>query len=139
METNKKIKKRKLSIKKLTIFIIICCIIVCFVILFSGEEKMVKSRYDKILLIGIDAMDPKVTDKLMSEGMLPNFLRLKEIGSFSKLSTVLPAESPVAWTTIATGTNPGKHGLFDFIARNPENYLLDVAITKQKSRYSTKF
>ena len=139
METNKKIKKRKLSIKKLTIFIIICCIIVCFVILFSGEEKMVKSRYDKILLIGIDAMDPKVTDKLMSEGMLPNFLRLKEIGSFSKLSTVLPAESPVAWTTIATGTNPGKHGLFDFVTRNPENYLLEVSITKQKSKYSTKF
>jgi len=139
VETNKKIKKRKLSIKKLTIFIIICCIIVCFVILFSGEEKMVKSRYDKILLIGIDAMDPKVTDKLMSEGMLPNFLRLKEIGSFSKLSTVLPAESPVAWTTIATGTNPGKHGLFDFVTRNPENYLLEVSITKQKSKYSTKF
>lgn len=139
METNKKIKKRKLSIKKLTIFIIICIIIVCFVIFFLGEEKMVKSRYDKMLIIGIDGMDPKVTDKLMSEGMLPNFLRLKEIGSFSKLKTVLPAESPVAWTTIATGTNPGKHGLFDFVTRDPKTYLLEVAITKQKSKYSTKF
>ena len=141
METNKKIKKRKLSIKKLTIFIIICIISIYFVgnIFFSGEEKMVKSRYDKVLLIGIDAMDPKVTDKLMSEGMLPNFLKLKEIGSFSKLNTILPAESPVAWTTIATGTNPGKHGLFDFVTRNPEDYLLEVSITKQKSKYSTKF
>jgi len=100
---------------------------------------MVKSRYDKMLIIGIDGMDPKVTDKLMSEGMLPNFLRLKEIGSFSKLKTVLPAESPVAWTTIATGTNPGKHGLFDFVTRDPKTYLLEVAITKQKSKYSTKF
>ncbi len=139
METNNKIKKRKLNLKKLTIFIIICIIIVCFVIFFSGEEKMVKSRYDKVFIIGIDAMDPKVTNKLINEGMLPNFLRLKEIGSFSKLNTILPAESPVAWTTIATGTNPGKHGLFDFITRNPENYLLGVSITKQKSRYSTKF
>jgi len=139
METNNKIKKRKLNLKKLTIFIIICIIIVCFVIFFSGEEKMVKSRYDKVLIIGIDAMDPKVTDKLIREDMLPNFLRLKEIGSFSKLKTILPAESPVAWTTISTGTNPGKHGLFDFVTRNPENYLLGVSITKQKSRYSTKF
>jgi len=141
METNNKIKKRKLNAKKLTIFIfiIICIIIVCFVIFFLGEEKMVKSRYDKILLIGIDGMDPKITNRLISEGMLPNFLKLKEIGSFSKLKTVLPAESPVAWTTIATGANPGKHGLFDFVTRNPENYLLEVAITKQKSRYSTKF
>jgi len=141
METNNKIKKRKLNAKKLTIFIftIICIIIVCFVIFFSGEEKMVKSRYDKVLIIGIDAMDPKVTNKLISEGMLPNFLKLKEIGSFSKLKTVLPAESPVAWTTISTGTNPGKHGLFDFITRDPKTYLLEVSITKQKSKYSTKF
>jgi len=141
METNKKIKKRKLNAEKLTIFIIICIVLVYFVgnIFFLREEKMVKGRYDKILLIGIDGMDPEVTNKLMSEGMLPNFLKLKETGSFAKLKTVLPAESPVAWTTIATGTNPGKHGLFDFIARNPENYLLEIAITKQKSRYSTKF
>ena len=141
MGTNKKIKKRKLNIKKLTIFIfiVICIIIVCFVMFFSRGEKMVKGRYDKILIIGIDAMDPKVTNKLMGEGMLPNFLKLKEMGSFSKLKTILPAESPVAWTTISTGTNPGKHGLFDFVTRNPENYLLEVSITKQKSRYSTKF
>jgi len=141
METNNKIKKRKLNAKKLTIFIIICVILVYLVSnnFFSREEKMVKGRYDKVLLIGIDGMDPKVTDKLMDEGMLPNFLRLKETGSFSKLKTLLPAESPVAWTTISTGTNPGKHGLFDFVTRNPENYLLEVSITKQKSRYSTKF
>ncbi len=138
MENN---KKRKLNIKKLIIFIIICVILIYFVSnnFFSREEKMVKSRYDKMLIIGIDGMDPKVTNKLMSEGMLPNFLRLKEIGSFSKLNTILPAESPVAWTTISTGTNPGKHGLFDFVTRNPENYLLGVSITKQKSRYGTKF
>jgi len=139
MEINNKIKKRKLNAKKLTIFIIMCAIIVCFVIFFSREEKMVKGRYDKMLIIGIDGMDPEIINKLMSEGMLPNFLKLKEMGNFSKLKTVLPAESPVAWTTIATGTNPGKHGLFDFVTRNPENYLLEVAITKQKSKYSTKF
>ena len=141
METNKKIKKRKLNAEKLIIFIIICIISVYFVgnIFFSREEKMVKSRYDKILLIGIDGMDLEVTNKLMSEGMLPNFLKLKEIGSFAGLNTVLPAESPVAWTTIATGTNPGKHGLFDFVTRDPKTYLPEVSITKQKSRYSTKF
>ena len=103
---------------------------------------MIKSKpgsYNKVLIIGIDAMDPKITEKLMAENLLPNFLKLEKIGNFSKLRTTLPAETPVAWTTAATGTNPGKHGIVDFIIRDPKTYTPEISITKQKSKYSTAF
>jgi predicted AlkP superfamily phosphohydrolase/phosphomutase len=36
----------------------------------------------------------------------------------------------VAWSTFATGTNPGGHGIFDFIGRNPQTYLPDLALNR---------
>ncbi|MEE8401791.1 MAG: alkaline phosphatase family protein [Candidatus Hydrothermarchaeaceae archaeon] len=93
---------------------------------------MTGDRYNKILLIGIDGTDPDIMKKLMDEGHLPNFVRLKDSGSFLSLETNLPAESPSAWASIATGTNPGKHNIFGFIGRNPKNYLPYLAILKQK-------
>ena len=96
----------------------------------SGE------RMTKVLLIGIDAMDPKVVDKLMSEGKLPNFEKL----SYSSLETTIPPETPVAWSAAATGSNPGKYGIYDFISRNPETYLPKLSLTEQDSSFTgTKY
>ena len=97
---------------------------------------MVKGRYDKVLLIGIDGMDPKISKKLMDEGKLPNFKRLADEGTFINLNTTYPPHSPVAWTTIATGTNPGKHNIFDFIRRNPNNYMPELSLSKSVSGIS---
>jgi len=77
----------------------------------------------KVIILGIDAMDPQITEKLMQGGRLPNLAYLKTKGSYSYLKTTIPSESVVAWTSFATGLNPGSHGIFDFIMRNPENYL----------------
>ena len=93
------------------------------IFLFAGlvgcagmESKMPENApYQKVILIGIDGTDPKVIDQLMEAGDLPNFLKLKQIGSYHRLRTSNPAESPVAWTSIATGMNPGTHNIFDFI------------------------
>ncbi|MEM3610009.1 MAG: alkaline phosphatase family protein, partial [Candidatus Anstonellales archaeon] len=73
-----------------------------------------------------------IVNELMREGKLPNFLRLSKLGSFSALETTIPPETPVAWTTAATGVNPGKHGVIDFIIRDPNTYLPEISITKQK-------
>jgi len=77
----------------------------------------------KIIIIGIDAMDPNITEKLMREGRLPNLSYLKANGGYSRLATTNPAESVVAWSTFSTGLNPGDHGIFDFIMRDPDTYL----------------
>jgi predicted AlkP superfamily phosphohydrolase/phosphomutase len=86
--------------------------------------------HKKVLLIGIDGADPRVLTQLMDEGKLPNFAKLRDEGTFTKLQTSMPPHSPVAWTTIATGTNPGKHNIFDFIARDPKTYLPSLALSK---------
>jgi len=81
---------------------------------------------DKVLFIGLDGMDPKVTGMLVKEGKLPNFARLE----FSELSTSYPPNSPVAWTSIATGSNPGRHGIFDFIRRDSKTYMPELSLSK---------
>lgn len=86
----------------------------------------------KVLVLGFDGMDPRLTGKLMDEGKLPNFRRVAEGGSFSPLTTSVPPQSPVAWSDFITGQNPGGHGIFDFIAREPDTYLpyLSTSITE---------
>src|SRR5439155_918669 len=51
---------------------------------------------------------------------------MEELGDFRRLASTNPPQSPVAWTTFATGTGPGRHGIFDFIERDPATYLPDV-------------
>ncbi|MFH2021243.1 MAG: alkaline phosphatase family protein [archaeon] len=92
---------------------------------------MKQAPYDKVLIIGIDAMDPKMSATLMKQGILPNFKKLSELGTFGELASTYPPETPVSWTTIATGKNPGKHGIFDFIDRDTNDYMPRLSITKQ--------
>jgi len=63
----------------------------------------------------------------MEEGMLPNFSRLKKLGSYNRLQTTFPSESPVAWSSFQTGSNPGRHRIFDFFVPNRKNYLPELA------------
>ncbi|RPJ50962.1 MAG: hypothetical protein EHM23_34670, partial [Acidobacteria bacterium] len=73
----------------------------------------------KVLILGLDGLDAQVITRLMDEGKLPNFSRLRCDGSFSPLATSIPPESPVAWSTFLTGLDAGGHGIFDFIHRDP--------------------
>ena len=72
-----------------------------------------------VILLGIDGMDPLLSRRFMKEGLLPNMARLAELGGFLPLATSDPPQSPVAWSSVISGTNPGGHGIFDFIARDP--------------------
>jgi predicted AlkP superfamily phosphohydrolase/phosphomutase len=81
-------------------------------------------------------MDPTLSKQYMDEGKLPNLKRLAEGGTFRKLETTQPSESPVAWSSFATGVNPGKHNIYDFLVRDFETYLPDLAGVK---RHPPKF
>jgi len=87
-------------------------------------------KYKKIILLGIDGLDSKILCSLMREKILPNSLQLSERGRFSQLITSTPAQSPVAWASIATGRNPGHHGIFDFLSRRLSDYMPELAITR---------
>lgn len=75
-----------------------------------------------VFVLGVDGMDPVITQRLMNEGKLPNITALTNTGAFRELGTTTPPQSPVAWSTFVTGMDPGGHGLFDFIHRNPKTY-----------------
>jgi predicted AlkP superfamily phosphohydrolase/phosphomutase len=80
-----------------------------------------------MIILGFDGVDPNYMNRLMDEGQLPNLARLKEMGDYHLLGSTIPPQSPVAWSTFATGVNPGGHGIYDFINRTPENYVPGVA------------
>lgn len=72
-----------------------------------------------MLVLGMDGLDPAIVERLMQQGRLPNFALLKARGDFKRLATSVPPLSPVAWSNFITGMDPGGHGIFDFIHRDP--------------------
>ncbi|MEI6809605.1 MAG: alkaline phosphatase family protein [bacterium] len=81
----------------------------------------------RAVVVGMDGLDPARVRKLMAAGELPNFSRLAEQGTFSELETTCPPISPVAWSSFATGANPGKHGIFDFLNRDLRTYIPELS------------
>lgn len=82
------------------------------------------TQYKKVIVIGVDGMDPGFVERHWAA--LPNLARLRDHGSFSRMETTNPPQSPVAWSTFITGLDPGEHGIFDFVHRDPvtkEPYL----------------
>jgi len=74
----------------------------------------------KVLILGLDGMDPGLLKRYVDEGAMPNFKRLFGEGDFKPLQTTMPPQSPVAWSTFITGMDPGGHGIFDFVHRRPD-------------------
>ena len=74
----------------------------------------------RVIVLGIDGMDHATLERFLREGHLPNFAKLADEGGFSALETTMPPLSPVAWSTFITGMNPGGHGVFDFLHRDPD-------------------
>jgi len=77
----------------------------------------------KMLVFGFDGMDPRLLDRWLKEGKLPAFARVISDGDFRTLQTSIPPQSPVAWSNFNTGTDPGGHGIFDFMHRDPQTYI----------------
>ena len=77
-----------------------------------------ESTTDKrVIVLGVDGMDPKFIERHWES--LPNLDRLRKQGEFKRLATTIPPQSPVAWSTVTTGRDPGGHGIYGFIHRDP--------------------
>lgn len=72
----------------------------------------------RVIVLGIDGLDPGVVDLLMAEGEMPNFARLRRGGAYARLQSSEPILSPIIWTTIATGRVPADHEIGHFVAIN---------------------
>jgi predicted AlkP superfamily phosphohydrolase/phosphomutase len=88
----------------------------------------------RLIVLGVDGMDPGFIEAHWDS--LPNLARLRRDGDFRRLATTVPPQSPVAWSTVITGMDPGGHGIFDFIHRNPSTRMpiSSMAETTEPSR-----
>ena len=87
-----------------------------------GRKALGRAKFKRVVVLGLDGLDPNLTEQFLEQGLLPNLAKLKEDGSYVRLGTTCPPLSPVAWSSFTTGTNPGKHNIFDFISRNAASY-----------------
>ncbi len=103
--------------------------------LSSCARRVVSSRARerKLIVLGLDGLDPRGIDHLVSRGRLPNMKRLMETGGFRRLGSSIPPQSPVAWATFITGRDPGGHGIYDFVQRDPKTYLPYLSIARTEA------
>jgi len=108
-------------------FVMVLLVPVIFLLVSCGQEAPATQR---LIILGFDGMDPVLARKWMDDGSLPNFRKLATMGGFHSLPTSNPPQSPVAWSDFATGTDPGEHGIYDFLHRDPDTYSPDFSISR---------
>ncbi|MBI1741646.1 alkaline phosphatase family protein [Candidatus Acetothermia bacterium] len=78
----------------------------------------------KILVIALDGATMDLIGPWAQEGKLPNLARLMTEGAYGRMKSTIPPITGAAWSTFQTGVNPGKHGVFDWLARKRDSYQL---------------
>ena len=68
----------------------------------------------KVCIIGLDGATFTVLDRWMAAGEMPNLREMVETGVRGELMSTIPPVTGPAWTSMTTGVNPGKHGIYDF-------------------------
>ena len=87
--------------------------------------------YDRVVVIGFDGADARLVERYMEQGLLPNLKALREAGMYAPLRSTNPPQTPVSWATFATGINPGRTEIFDFLRRTEGTYLPEFAMIKE--------
>ncbi len=109
-------------------------VLLCVVALAAVAAGVSCSRRgaSRVMVLGLDGMDPQTVDLLMAEGKMPNFARMRSEGTYGRLQSMHPLLSPVIWTTIATGKTPDQHGIGHFTAVNDKGEQLPVTSHMRK-------
>jgi predicted AlkP superfamily phosphohydrolase/phosphomutase len=84
--------------------------------------RRARGRFRRVVILGLDGLDHGLTEQWLDEGKLPHLAALRDRGCFKPLASTLPPISPVAWSSFQTGTNPGKHAIFDFLTPDFRTY-----------------
>jgi predicted AlkP superfamily phosphohydrolase/phosphomutase len=109
--------------------------LICVVVTLAGIGGAAACRGQnttgpRVIVLGFDGLDYDLTRQLMAAGRMPAFAKLASAGTFAPLGTTVPPQSPVAWSTFITGLDPGGHGIFDFIHRDPKTMQPFLSTTK---------
>ena len=94
---------------------------------WSACSRPAASDRPKLVVLGFDGMDPTLLDVFLKRGEMPAFSRvIKAAGS--RAETTVSPESPTSWASFATGVNPGKHNIYDFLVRDTKTYKPDLGL-----------
>jgi len=89
---------------------------------FRRRKASRRSNLKRMVILGLDGLDPNLVDQWIGAGELPNLKKLSEQGSYTRLRTTYPSISPVAWSSFMTGVDPLRHNIFDFLNRDTRTY-----------------
>ncbi len=95
----------------------------CPWVVHCAQTKPSSSFRKKMIILGIDGMDPSLVEQFVKEGVMPNFYILMNKGNLKRMASSIPPQSPVAWSDFAVGASAGVHGVFDFIHRDPKTMI----------------
>ena len=97
----------------------------------STQEKNVKKR---IFILGLDGMPHSLMKSLLENGVMPNTKKIVERGKMKEINSVYPVISSVAWTSFATGVNPGEHGIYGFVDRTSAPFELFIPTSENRKK-----
>ncbi len=87
-----------------------------------------------VVVIGFDGADARLVEQYMAAGELPHLAKLREEGAYSPLLPTNPPQTPVSWSSFATGIDPGRTEIFDFLKRDPNSYLPSLGLIQEGKR-----
>lgn len=118
-------KKHGSNLRKLLPFLLLILLTV---------STSANSGENKVLVIGLDGAEWDAINQLVQEDEMENMASIMENGSRGNLTTTLPIESPVAWTSMTTGKTPGKHGIYGFLERKNNRFQPTTASDVRSKR-----
>lgn len=96
-------------------------------LLFRRGKRRGPALARRVIVVGLDGFDPGQYRRIAATGKLPNLRALEADGMFGEILSSCPPISPVAWSSFSTGTNPGKHNIFDFLGRSLRTYAPELS------------
>src|SRR4249919_515835 len=112
--------------------VFICAALTLTLLPACSARKPAALFSQKLVILGFDGMDPALVARWIKEGQLPNMAKLASQGGLHPLRTTHSPESPTAWASFATGVNPGKHNIYDFLVRDTNTYLPDLGMVRRE-------
>ncbi len=92
------------------------------------------TKHPRVVVLGIDGLDPEILAETIAKHpeRMRNFAQLAREQGIHSLGTSTPPQSPVAWSNFITGRDPGGHGIFDFLHRDPVTRIPIASTTVQE-------
>jgi predicted AlkP superfamily phosphohydrolase/phosphomutase len=103
--------------KKLSVVLLIIAFLCSLVLLASCAKRGSEPVGRKMMVIGIDGLEWDIMGPMIKAGRLPHLAKLVDEGSWGELQSLDELESPMIWTSIATGKLPEKHGITGFTTK----------------------